>query len=426
MTFSKIGRVLSALVATAALGLGMTACGGGTIGYMWVLGTYYNQISGFKIDQYTGNLTVINHSPFSSNGSNPVSVIVKPGGRYIYVINSGVTTLTNGKPAIDPATGLVTQLTNTGSSIAQFNVGGDGVLTFQQTFQTQGVQPIWAALDSSGNFLYVLDKFSHYYNGTTDINGSITVFSVAGDTGKLTLVPNTQILTPGNLPTLVFEVGANPVMTKVGFGSCLFTLSNTTIYPYQINSSNGQLTIASTGPYQQFPGNSNLSSINTGANSSSNFIFVTDQANNAVYPLQSGGSSACTLSAISGSTTTLPLKNPVMSLTSNNGTYLYVLNQTNTNVIGTANSSITAYHINAQGQLQDNPDSTSNPYSVGSGPVCIIEDPSNQYLYITNGADSTITGKVFDPTRGFLSPLTRGSVFPVTKSPTCLAVSGNV
>ena len=427
MTFSKIGRVLSALVATVALGLGMTACGGGTIGYMWVLGTYYNQISGFKIDQYTGNLTVIDHSPFSSNGSNPVSLVVKPGGRYIYVVNSGKTTLgANGQPAVDPNTHIVSPLANTGSSIAQFAVGGDGVLTFQQTFQSQGVQPIWSAMDTSGNFLYVLDKYSHYYNGTTDLNGDITVFSVAGDTGKLTLVTNTQILTPGNLPTLVFEVGANPSMSKIGFGSCLFTISPNTIYPYQVNSSNGQLTIASTGPYQQFPANANLSSINTGSNSSSNFIFVTDYNNNTVSPLQSGGASACTLSAVSGSSTTLPLNHPVMSLTSNNGTYLYVLNQMNTGTSSTANSTITAYHIDAQGRLTDNPDSTSNPYATGSSPVCIVEDPSNQYLYVSNGADSTITGQIFDPTRGYLRPLTRGSVFPVTMTPTCLAVSGNV
>ncbi len=418
MTFSKIGRILTALVATAALGLGMTACGGGTIGYMWVLGTFYNQITGFKIDQYTGNLTVINHSPFSSNGSNPVSVVVKPGGRYIYVVNSGVTTL-SGSPALP---------TNTGSSIAQFAVGGDGILTFQQNFSSQGTQPIWAAMDSTGNFLYVLDKYSAYYNGTTDLNGSITVFSIASDTGKLTLVTNQQILTGAshNIPTLVFEVGANPVMTKIGLGSCLFTLSTNSIFPYQVNSSNGQLTIASTGPYLQFPANANLSSINTGTNSSSSFIFVTDKQNNAVDPLQSGGSTACSLGPISGSSTTLPLNNPVMSLTSNNGTYLYVLNQFNSSTITTAGSSITAYHINAQGQLQDNPDSTSNPYAVGSGPVCIVEDPSNQYLYITNSTDSTITGKLFDPTRGFLSPLTRGSVFPVTMTPTCLAVSGNI
>ena len=74
MTFSKIGRILTALVATAALGLGMTACGGGTIGYLFVAGSYYNQISGFKIDDYTGNLTPIEHGPFALNATNPVSI----------------------------------------------------------------------------------------------------------------------------------------------------------------------------------------------------------------------------------------------------------------------------------------------------------------------------------------------------------------
>ena len=77
------------LVVSVAMGLGMTACGGGTIGFMWVLGTQYNQIAGFKIDDFTGNLTTAPHSPFTSGGSNPVSLVVKPGGRYLYVINKG-------------------------------------------------------------------------------------------------------------------------------------------------------------------------------------------------------------------------------------------------------------------------------------------------------------------------------------------------
>jgi len=53
MKLSRIGRIGMAFVVSVALGLGMTACGGGTIGYMWVLGTQYNQIAGFKIDDYT-------------------------------------------------------------------------------------------------------------------------------------------------------------------------------------------------------------------------------------------------------------------------------------------------------------------------------------------------------------------------------------
>ncbi len=89
MKLSLFGRLAMALFASLALGLGMTACGGGTIGYMWVLGQQYNQIAGFKIDDYTGNLTQIQGSPFVSNGAIPVSIVVKPGGRYVYVINQG-------------------------------------------------------------------------------------------------------------------------------------------------------------------------------------------------------------------------------------------------------------------------------------------------------------------------------------------------
>jgi hypothetical protein len=90
MKLSLFGRSLMALFASLVLGLGMTACGGGTIGYMWVLGQEYNQIVGFKVDEYSGNLTEVPAAPFASNGSMPVSLVVKSGGRYVYVINQGV------------------------------------------------------------------------------------------------------------------------------------------------------------------------------------------------------------------------------------------------------------------------------------------------------------------------------------------------
>ncbi len=419
MTFSKIGRIVTALVATAALGLGMTACGGGTIGYMWVLGTFRNEISGYKIDDYTGNLTVINHSPFSSGGSNPQSIVVKPGGRYVYVINSGA-----GGTGTPGSTGYVPPA---GGSISQFAVGGDGVLTFQQNYFSQGTNPVWASLDSSGNYLYVLDKYSPFYSPVTgDLNGSITVFSIAGDTGRLTLVPNTQIL-KNNLPTPVFEVGPNPLMTKIGLGGCLFTLSPNSIYPYSVGS-NGQLTVTSTGPYA-VTGSSRLTSINTGLGSSaSNYIYLTDAGANQIFSLQAGGST-CSLSPISGSqqSNLSGTANPVNSITSSSGKFLYVLNQSSTTSNQTnANSTISAFTINSLGQLQTLPDSTNNPYAVGSGPVCIVQDPTNQYLYITNNTDSTVTGKLLDQNRGYLSNLSRGSVFPTTQNPTCVAVSGNI
>ena len=420
MKLSKIGRIFSALVATAALGLGMTACGGGTIGYMWVVGTFYNQISGFKIDDYTGNLTVIPKTPFSANGTNPVTVLVKPGGRFVYVINSGsaVTAPT--------ATALATQTTP--GNISVYSVGGEGVLTYQQSFSSQGIHPVWATFDGTGNFLYVVDEYAPDHSG----NGSITAFTVTGDTGRLSLLQNAAIKNPDGTLTNYFAVGANPVMTQVGSGSCLYTLSPNSVFPYVISSSTGQLTLATTGPYI-VPGavvvnGVGLNSINTGTGTSgSSYTYLTDGPGNQVFSLTAGTN--CSLSPISGSqqTNVSTTANPVNSLTSNNGKYLYVINQSSTTgTQTTANSTISAFTIDSTtGKLATLIDS-SNPYSVGSGPVCVVQDPSHQYLYTSNNVDSTVTGKQLRQDTGTLAPLTKGSVFPTTMNPTCLVVSGSL
>ena len=67
-----------------------------------------------------------------------------------------------------------------------------------------------------------------------------------------------------------------------------------------------------------------------------------------------------------------------------------------------------------------------NPYRVGNGPVCMVEDPSSQYIYTSNNNDGTVTGKFINQNTGQLSDLSRGSTFPATGLATCLAVSGNV
>jgi 6-phosphogluconolactonase len=423
MTFSKIGRIAMALVASAAIGLGMTACGGGTIGYMWVLGSSNSnppsgEITGFKIDDYTGNLTAIDHSPFSSNGSNPVMLVVKPGGRYIYVINAGT-----GQVGSPGQTGYVPA---TATSIAEFSVGGGGELTFQNSYSGQGSDPIYASLDSTGNFLYVLDRYAKNYNGTTDLNGSITAFSIASDTGRLTLVTNTAVLNNG-VPTADFEVGPNPIMSRVSSSNCLFTLSSTEVFAYIISSATGQLTVSTTGPQVLGNAGTNFTSINTSAGTSAgSYVFLTDGGLNQIDSYSSS-STSCVLQPVAGSNSTNVQVNaiPVNSVTSNNGKFLYVINNIIPSTTGTAGSSISAFTI-TNGQLEPLSDPTSNPYAVGSGPVCIVEDPSNQYLYSSNNTDSTVTGKLLNQNTGFLADLTHGSTFPTAMHPTCLAVSGNI
>ncbi|GAC1419956.1 MAG: hypothetical protein NVSMB62_13380 [Acidobacteriaceae bacterium] len=404
MTLSRIGRFTRALVASVAVGLGMTACGGGTIGFMWVLGTQYNQIAGFKIDQYTGNLTQTVNSPYASGGKTPVSIAVRTGGRYVYVVNKG---------------------TGAGDgNVAVFAVGNDGILTFQESYSTAGNTPVWAVTDGSGNYLYVLDSQAPDY--ATTKNGDVTVFAIDGNTGRLQLVPNQAIKNAQGQQLNYFEVGKAPT-TMRSSGSCLFTLDSgdQTIFPYGVGNG-GQLTLEANSTIPT--GTTNMTSLNV---SGSN-MYVTDALNGkvpgTVIPYTIGSNCSLSVQADGPVQNLAGTANPVYSVTDSKNKFLYVLNQTNPNTnTSTANSSISAFTIDpSTGRLQAVSDSSNNPYPVGNGPVCMVEDPSSQYFYISSGLDGTVTGKKLDQARGGLSNLVRGSVFQGTGLETCLAISGNV
>jgi 6-phosphogluconolactonase (cycloisomerase 2 family) len=433
MKLSLFGRWSMALFASLTLGLGMTACGGGTIGYMWVLGQEYNQIAGFKIDDYTGNLTQIIGTPFSSNGAIPVSLVVKPGGRYVYVLNQGTC------PAAGCGKGQ-----NTSSGVSVFSVGGDGTLVYQLGYQTQGYDSQWIQMDQTGSYVYVLDKYAPSYiapntpgypalggfiGPNTSGTGAITVFSADPNTGRLTLITNSQNLLNG-VNTPFWTVGPTPFMLK-STSNCLFSLnSNQTVSAYSISAN--QLVQPGTTGTQQLT-TVNATSISGGTNSS--LVVITD--NQAVgggvgttpgtIQLKSVGAN-CLLSPAGSSTTTANITgtfNPVYALVDTTGKYLYVLNSATTNTqTSNAYSTISAFTINSTtSQLVA---ISGAPYTVGSGPVCMVEDPTNQYMYSSNFNDGTVTGKVLDPTTGILSSLARGSTFTSVGHGGCLALSGSV
>ena len=221
-------------------------------------------------------------------------------------------------------------------------------------------------------------------------------------------------------------------MLKTGGGGCLYTLDSATnsIFPYTENTSTGQLT--QTTNSEIFTNAGRLTSINAGGS----YVFLTDAApvvqngtvvspGGQILPYTPGAN--CALNSLTGGpVNNLSLtSNPVWSLTDNRGRYLYVLNQSTTNSNNTA-STISAFSIESTtGKLQQVPDS-NNPYPTGSGPVCMVEDPTNQYVYTSNSVDGTITGKIINQNTGQLSDLARGSKFTATGVATCLAVSGNV
>jgi 6-phosphogluconolactonase (cycloisomerase 2 family) len=282
-------------------------------------------------------------------------------------------------------------------------------------------------MDSSGTYLYVLDKYSPGYNKTTglynqpnsDGNGSITAFAADPTTGRLSLVTDTQTLQNG-VNTPFWEVGQSPFMMKASSG-CLFTVNgaNQTISPYAVGGG-GQLTFTTTGIIPTVA--SKITSINGGGS----YIFLTDSGANTVDGFTVG--SSCNLTALTGGGVVANFpgtSNPTYSFLDSTSKYLYVLNQsTTTTQVGTPYSSLSAFTLNSANQeLQEIPGA---PYTVGSGPVCMVEDSTNQYLYTSNHNDGTVTGKVIDPSTGTLADLSRGSTFPSVGLAGCMALSGAI
>ena len=326
----------------------------------------------------------------------------------------------------------------TPGNIALFLVGGDGILSFQQTYSSRGTTPVWATVDSTGGFLYVLDTL---YPDTPEYPnpnhlGDITVFAIDPNTGRLQLVPNQQIKDTNQTQLTFFPVGPAPTMMRVS-GSCLFTIDSgdQTVYPYGVGA-NGQLTFTANSTINTGAGN--LTSINTNGN----FVYLTDAAPTAdstggrVLPYTIGtGSSACSLNTLTGGpVNNLPLTaNPVYSMADASGKTLYVLNRSGVDP-NNQTSSISAFTIDpTTGKLfplgtggSGGTASPGNPYSVGAGPVCMVEDPTKQWVYTSNNIDSTITGKRLDSISGELRALPRNSTFPTIGQPTCMALSPNV
>jgi 6-phosphogluconolactonase (cycloisomerase 2 family) len=117
------------------------------------------------------------------------------------------------------------------------------------------------------------------------------------------------------------------------------------------------------------------------------------------------------------------LSNPIYVMVESKGTFVYVANQGN-NVTGpNPESGIAAYHLTTvpSWQLSFLAD---EPFPSGSGPQCIVEDPSDQFVYEANEYDSTVTGRLLDPNTGDLNPLRTTGTYTLQGPPTWCLIDG--
>ncbi len=444
MKFMKFGKALLIGALSAGVILSVTSCVQSyTVGYLYVTGTVTSEsngngiISGFRIDHNTGQLRPVNVLPVGSGGANPGRAVLIDSSRFLYVLNRGVNAQ-GGSECTSPGT---LPGPCTGANITQFAVGANGILTAQQTFNTQGINPFRMISDGSGSYIFVLDHdspssgaCSAALGGNVASCGDITVFQVNAATGRLQLVVNAQITSASGAAIAYFPVPANPIDFVLN-GSTVFTLTGTpatgdAVFPYQFSEASGQLTLTLNSSDSIGAVNNATAIVNAGAN-----IYVLDNEppasnpNHAVSQMLPFTASGSTLqAATSGPIPDDPnLANPIYLLVgAPKGTWLYVANQGN-NTLDTPQSGIVGYTLNGLNPATQMPGPT---FGTGGGPQCLVEDPSNQFFYTANFNDSTVTGLQVDERAGVLRPLSDATKAPdsykLTGPPTWCLVDGRV
>ena len=124
--------------------------------------------------------------------------------------------------------------------------------------------------------------------------------------------------------------------------------------------------------------------------------------------------------------------NPKTMIVDHQGKFLYLANQGPNLTETSPASSVSAYFIDqTTGRLTSlagASSDTSVTFGAGSDPSCILEDPSNQYIYTANYANGTVTGAVINSTTGTLTTLRKApsTGFTAVGQPTWCSASGTL
>jgi 6-phosphogluconolactonase (cycloisomerase 2 family) len=172
--------------------------------FLYVADQLDNAIDIFSFDS-AGKLTAVGLPIILTSATAPSAIAINPAGTFLYVTNAQ----TNNVSGFTIATGAPTP--------------GDLIPIAGSPFATGGFTPVSAAIDPSGQFLYVVDQGSNQLAG----------FRIAPVTGKLTAVANSPYNT-GTFPTFVAISPSNKYLYVSNGGAA-------TISGYSINPASGQL-----------------------------------------------------------------------------------------------------------------------------------------------------------------------------------------
>jgi 6-phosphogluconolactonase len=392
MSSKTMGRVVKASMLSLALTLGVSACSNDyTVSYVYMTTSKalpHGLINAYQVDYQTGFLLPLADSPVDAGGRNTVGLVVSPNNLSLYTVN------------------------NFDSDVVQFDIGTDGKLYPENTYNITGSLATAAAIDASGKFLYVTFTYQNNANGSQ-------LYSLANPgPGGIAVFPINKDYSLGTPFTV--NVGRNPVgIATSSVGNYVYVIeqdsaSSANLLGFSENTTSGALT--------PLPG----VTINSGNTSSVGFssgstpagiledktgthLYVTDGVLNqvATYTITNG------IPTLAGtaSTDAQPL-GMSFDLT---GKYLYV-------TAYTANA-LDNYTVGTNGLLTR---STIASVQTGTGPTCVTVSgaPSNanpthaEYLYTSNQLSSNLTGEQVNQSDGSLDQL-QGTPFGGSALPTC-------
>jgi len=276
------------------------------------------------------------------------------------------------------------------NTISIFNVASDGSLTLSGAPVQAGSGPSSCVIDPTGQFLLV----------TNSLSNNISVFSINASSGALTEIAGSPFWANTNPTNIVItHAGKFVFVTNPGIGM---------VTGYSLSS--GVLTPIPGSPFFSGAGAAALT-----VDGSDRFLYVANPY--AVNPLLTtvGNISGFNVDPNTGALT--PILGTPFAATDGSGPTAITVDPTGRFVYATtpgSSFSIWCFSINPpNGQLTA---VTGSPFSLTSGGLFALFDPSGNYFYIGSASGTAIAGYTYNPSTGSLTAVAN-SPFSVSVQP---------
>jgi 6-phosphogluconolactonase (cycloisomerase 2 family) len=426
MKFSQLGQLALASAVSAALVLGITACGqSNTIDFVYVASANdQGRVYAYAADGESGALSQVSGSPFAA-GRNPIALVTSPGGTRLYALN------------------------HDDNSVIEYATSSNGKLSLVKTYTIpSGTDPNGMAMSPDGSTLYIVEAYGLSPNGspysaTTPGIGALVQYPIQGKEGSSSYG---ALGTPASYPTCnnpvavaVLGSPSNPagaavyvvndpsgqlttLIDSVAAQNREATGNSTVIYP-AVGACNGgagargQISSYVIGsgkaltPGQGSPFAAGVTPNAIATDPTNRFVYVTDFGQNLMLSYGVQGNQGLIEPLVTSTTPTGQL--PSAITVDPRGRYIYVSNYGSGSVSGFALNDTTGIPSGLAG--------VSSSTGTDPGPAAVIvEDSIGRYVYTANFIGNSVSSLYLDPNAG-TTRVGQNSPFPGVTKATAIA-----